>query len=241
MMRDAGYPLDESRVKIAIDEKLPFMGYTREDGTDNHHIIVVSGFAVKSGMFIGLLVHEMSHIYRTAAFHPSHDQKIIGGEIGHFLKQGLAKDYEKKTLLDAVNHLEDLYADDIAFKVFRKNDNVIGAPSARDLIAFFQDMVRDRTVRSGNAAKDSWSNASILLDNASALASMKRHNVEDIGSIATRANRRFLAEAGLGVEKEFDYFYKLMIDLREEVSASEFRKLFREYVKRFLSLVEAIR
>ncbi|HEY5620346.1 MAG TPA: DUF5781 family protein, partial [Candidatus Bathyarchaeia archaeon] len=109
MMEEAGYAIGDN-VSVVVDPDLPFMGYTfpGEAGFN----IVVSGTAVDSGMLEGLLVHEMSHIYRMKSKHPSHDEQIINDVVGSFLARGLARDYQQKILHDLVNHLEDLYADD---------------------------------------------------------------------------------------------------------------------------------
>src|SRR2546422_3892696 len=82
MMRKAGYDIG-TRVKVVVDPPLPFMGYTMPQG--GNFTIVVSGRAVGSGLLEGLLVHEMSHVYRIQMNHPSHNGQILekaGGNLG---------------------------------------------------------------------------------------------------------------------------------------------------------------
>src|SRR5437762_14369346 len=74
MMRKAGYDIG-TKVKVVVDPQLPFMGYTMPQG--GNFTIVVSGGAVGSGLLEGLLVHEMSHVYRIRTNHPSHNSQIL--------------------------------------------------------------------------------------------------------------------------------------------------------------------
>ena len=84
MMEEAGYGIGEN-ASVVVDPTLSFMGYTFPgQGGFN---IVVSGAAVDSGMLEGLLVHEMSHIYRMKSKHPSHDAEIINAAIARFMNR----------------------------------------------------------------------------------------------------------------------------------------------------------
>ena len=120
MMENAGYAI-RGDVRVLVDPNLGFMGYTFPK--DEKFTIVVSGAAVESGLLEGLLVHELSHVYRIVAKHPSHNGEIINEVMGPFERQGFTREYQQKIMHDLVNHLEDLYADDIAFKVFG-NSNI---------------------------------------------------------------------------------------------------------------------
>ena len=74
MMKDAGFEVSD-KLKVVVDPKLPFMGYsTKRGGSD---VIVISGRALASNMVEGLLVHEMSHIYRISTKHPSHNHELL--------------------------------------------------------------------------------------------------------------------------------------------------------------------
>src|SRR5437879_8827913 len=74
MMRKAGYDIG-TKVKVVVDPKLPFMGYTMPQG--GNFTIVVSGGAVGSGLLEGLVVHEMSHLYRVQTYHLFLNGKIF--------------------------------------------------------------------------------------------------------------------------------------------------------------------
>src|SRR6267378_2646651 len=116
-MRDAGYDVG-SAVDVRIDPRLPFMGYTTPRG--EKYRIVVSGPSLKSGMLEGLLVHEMSHIYRMGKGHVSHDAGVLEAVVAGIRELSSAKEYQRKILHDLLNNVEDLYADDISVAVMRR-------------------------------------------------------------------------------------------------------------------------
>src|SRR5438132_5229272 len=147
MMKKSGFGI-KSDVEVAIDPQLPFMGYTMPRGRG--YRIVVSGGTVGSGMLEGLLVHEMSHIYRMENNHPSHDAEIIEAAIDKFGKKCLSHDYQQKIVHDLLNDIQDLYADDISMKVLKKNP--ILEPG--QMSSFLQDWVKDEPVESGDQKKD---------------------------------------------------------------------------------------
>ncbi len=231
MMKDAGYGIGEN-VRVVVDPNLGFMGYTFPRA--GKFTIVVSGAAVESGMLEGLLVHEMSHIYRIQSRHPSHDERIINDVMGSFLGRGLNRDYQEKILHDLVNHLEDLYADDVAFKVFGEN-NIF---PVEDGSRFFLSWLSPEPVVSGEARRDRWINMSLMLRNSFAMSNMARHGIPDLGNKAKRLNERFLSGLPANASKSFEYFYGVMTNLKEHVSEKEFRKLLTEYLEKSVELVE---
>jgi len=101
--------------------------------------------------------------------------------------------------------------------------------------------VKDEPVRSGNAVRDSWENASVLVHNARAVAQMKRHNVEDVGDKAARANQHFLDESPREFAESFKTFRDTLTRLRENMTGDEYRKLLAVHLEHFLSLVRATR
>ena len=131
MMKESGFGL-KSDVKVAIDPQLPFMGYSMPLGKG--YRIVVSGGSVGSGMLEGLIVHEMSHIYRMENNHISHDAEVIEAAIDKIGKKHLSHDYQQKIVHDLLNDIQDLYADDISMRVLKNNqilDPARSAPSSK--------------------------------------------------------------------------------------------------------------
>src|SRR5437879_11550557 len=107
MMRKAGYDIG-TKVKVVVDPQLPFMGYTMPQG--GNFTIVVSGGAVGSGLLEGLLVHEMSHVYRIRTNHPSHNSQILEEAIDNLGKRVVLRDYQQKIVKDLIKDIQALYA-----------------------------------------------------------------------------------------------------------------------------------
>jgi hypothetical protein len=231
MMRKAGYDIG-TKVKVVVDPKLPFMGYTMPQG--GNFTIVVSGGAVGSGLLEGLLVHEMSHVYRIQTNHPSHNGQILEEAIDNLGKKMVLRDYQQKIVHDLLNDIQDLYADDISFKVLRNSPIM----ESDQMTRFLQDWVKDEPAKTRDPAMDSWINASIMTHNARAIAQMARHRVEDIDDRAEQANKKFLSQVTPRVAGRFEYFRNLLENLREDMTPEEYRRLLADYLSQFLGVAE---
>ena len=236
MMEQAGFRIDQG-VKVVVDRELPFMGYTsRRWGS---HTIVVSGFALDSPMLEGLLAHELSHVYRNITHHPSHSDPLIAELMRHFIESHrLHRGYEQEILHQAINHVQDLYADDIAIRVLAAHDDNTRLQQLGD---FFLGWIKEEPARSGMSRKDQWINASILLNNSFAISNMERHKVAG-GQIekARLGNVRFLNRIRSSAAIRFDYFNRFMVSLKEDVSEAGLREQLKEYLRNLLSLVDII-
>jgi hypothetical protein len=231
MMETAGYKIQET-VRVSVDPQLPFMGYTMpQKGAFN---IVVSGGAVGSGMLEGLLVHEMSHAYRIENKHPSHNAAVLEEAVDRLAPKSRRYDYQQRILHDLLNDIQDLYADDIAFEVFRATPTRV----LDQITEFFQTMVRDEPVKSGDPVKDRWVNASIAVHNARAIAQMERHHVEDTGRRAANANQKFLAKLSPSFAMKYKLFHNTLANLKEDMTAEEYRSLLAEHLGQFVELAE---
>ena len=231
MMRKAGYDIG-TKVKVVVDPQLPFMGYTMPQG--GNFTIVVSDGAVGSGLLEGLLVHEMSHVYRIQTNHPSHNGHILEEGIDNLGKKTVLRDYQQKIVHDLLNDIQDLYADDISFKVLRDSPIM----KSDQMTRFLQDWVKDEPAKTRDPTMDSWINASIMTHNARAIAQMARHRMEDIDGRAEEANKRFLSQVSPRVSGRFEYFRNLLENLREDMTAEEYRKLLADYLGQFLDVAE---
>lgn len=231
LMKKAGFDIG-TKVKVVVDPKLPFMGYTMPQGES--FTIVVSGGAVGSGLLEGLLVHEMSHVYRIQTNHPSHNAEILEEAIDNLEKKTVLRDYQQKIVHDLLNDIQDLYADDISFRVLRNTPIM----KSDQMTRFLQDWVKDEPAKSRDPIMDSWINASTLTHNARAIAQMARHRVEDIEGLAQQANKRFLSQISPRVSGRFEYFRNLLENLREDMTAEEYRKLLADYLGKFLEIAE---
>ncbi len=229
MMDKAGFKIT-APVKVSVDPQLPFMGYTTPEGDSFH--IVVSGGSVGSGMLEGLLVHEMSHIYRIQSKHPSHNYRILDEAVSKATSGVRVLDYQEKILHDLLNDIQDLYADDIAFQVFRSGH----AAFLNEATEFMQDWVKDEPARSGDKVRDRWENASVLVHNARSLAQMQRHHIEDVGNRAVEKNERFLATTPHEYGEGFKFFRNELLLLREDLTEKDYSLLLAEHLKNFMIL-----
>jgi hypothetical protein len=230
-MRESGHDVGPG-VHVAVDPRLPIMGYSFPSGEGFQ--IVVSGGAVESGMLEGLIVHEMSHIYRMRTRHPSHNGRVIEEAVNAVADGVATRDYQKKILHDLVNNVEDLYADDISFNVLKGN----GSFTVDRMSRFLQDWVEDEPVRSRDPRRDRWANAWLVANNARAIAQMARHGVPDIDGVADAANRKLLSRLPPAAAQEFEYFRDLLANLREDLTLGEYRRLLVDYLTRFVELAE---
>jgi hypothetical protein len=231
LMRDSGYEI-KGKIEISVDSKLPFMGYStqRHEG----HIIVVSGVALKSGPIEGLLIHEMCHIYRTETGHLSHNHQLLNRVGKHVIDENkMDKDYQIKIIQQAVNHVQDLYADDLAFQVFRKG----GAFTPEQAHSFFLEWINDVPLEE-KSSKDRWQNVGIMLNNCFALSNLARHKILDIGNQAENAVQRFLSRVSERMRSEFAYFRNLMTNLKEDVTREHFEKDLTEYLTKIIRLTK---
>jgi hypothetical protein len=231
MMRKAGYDIG-AKVKVVVDPKLPFMGYTMPQGSN--FTIVVSGGALGSGLLEGLLVHEMSHVYRIQTNHPSHNGEILEEAIYSIGKKVALRDYQQKIIHDLLNDIQDLYADDISFKVLRNTPIFASDQMTR----FLQDWVKDEPAKTRDPVTDSWVNASIMAHNARAIAQIARHRVEDTGGRAQQANKKFLSQVSPRLAGRFEYFRNLLENLKEDMTSQQYRTLLAEYLGQFLEVAE---
>src|SRR5256886_9959543 len=119
----------------------------------------------------------MSHVYRIQTNHPSHNGQILEEAVDNLGKKVVLLDYQQKIVHDLINDIQDLYADDISFKVLRNSPIMASDQMTR----FLQDWAKDEPAKSRDAVMESWNNASIMTHNARALAQMARRGVEDIG------------------------------------------------------------
>jgi hypothetical protein len=229
MMRDAGFQITD-KITVQVDPDLPFMGYSTQRASG--HVIVVAGRAVESGPLEGLIIHEMCHIYRTETKHPSHNIKLLNN-VGHIVihVNDLAKGYQQQLIQQAVNHIQDLYADDISFKVFKKGNAFTDEQASN----FFLDWINDAPIPE-KTTKDRWLNVGTMLNNCFALSNLKRHNIPDIDQQAQKKVQEFLSQTDEAMQREFTYFAEYMINLKEDVTDKQFEKDLTEYLDRIIKL-----
>jgi hypothetical protein len=229
LMEKAGYPV--GNVAVVLDENLPYMGHTTE--VDGMPVVVVSGMAFASGMAINLLVHELSHVYRTQSLHPSHDAKLIFSTLSWVMHGKAVHAYQEEALFSINNHLQDLYADDIFFKIFDK-DNAVESISE-----FFLDWVHE-PIKKVKSREDSWINASSVLSAAFAQSNLYRHNVKDEEGKVEKAVAEFLSQIDKRQAEKYEFFKNFMVKLPEKVTEKEYEKLLINYLSEFLKIANLV-
>lgn len=229
-MKNAGFEISD-RFEIVVDSKLPFMGYsTKRDGRD---LIVISGQALKSGMIEELLIHEMSHIYRINTNHPSHNHELLNRvEQSIIPRSHLTEDYQITIIQQAINHIQDLYADDVAFKVFSQSMRF----SLDQLFNFFLSWINDRLMDSGSP-KTTWLNIGIMLNSCFALSNIARHNVPDINNQAGNRVQKLLSQTNKRMREVFGYLRSFVTNLKENITEKKFEEGLTKYLIRIIELV----
>jgi hypothetical protein len=225
LMERAGYGIVED-VSVIVDEQLPYMGYTTERGDKT--VVVVSGDALKSGMALNLLIHELSHVYRTQSRHPSHNYGFLTTILTWMMRGKVVEDYQEKIVHSIINHIQDLYADDISFAIFKKS------LSPENLSEFFLNWVHEPVTK--KSEEQSWMNADSLLSAAFAQANLERHKVEDVDGKVEKAVADFLSKIDKKQAEKYAFFKEFMVNLPEEVAQKEFEKLLIQYLSEFLKL-----
>ena len=225
LMASAGFPITGD-ISVRLDKELPFMGYTTEE--HGKSVIVVSGNAMEGNMAINLLIHELSHVYRGQSGHPSHDPQVLTSITAWVMHSKVIMPYQEKILHSILNHIQDLYADDISFAIFTKN-----SPQT-DLSEFFLGWIHEPV--KATTAEMRWENADRLLSAAFAQANLERHKVVDAGDKVQNAITSFLKHSDARVAKQYSFFKEFMVNLPEKVTEKEFERLLIRYLGEFLKL-----
>jgi hypothetical protein len=175
-------------------------------------------------------------VYRNITGHPSHNERIIAHLASSFIKNyKLDSDYQRQILHQVINHVQNLYADDITMKTLTV-DNGLFDP--KQLEEFFTEWIKEEPIRTDGSRRDRWVNAAIMLNNSLALSNMQRHNISDENHLAESKSSIFLSRINPNAAREFAYFNDFMVGLKEEVTDEEFEKDMEEYLARFFALVE---
>lgn len=224
LMERAGYGIVEE-VSVEEDPKLPYMGYTTE--RDGKTVVVVSGDALKSGMALNLLIHELSHVYRTQSGHPSHNYNFLTNILVWMMHGKVIEDYQEKIVHSIINHIQDIYADDISFAIFSKD-------FSENLSEFFLSWVHEPA--SKNAEGRSWMNADFLVSAAFAQANLERHKIKDKDGKVEKAVQDFLSKIDKRQAEKYSFFKEFLVHLPENVGDKEFETYLIKYLSEFLKL-----
>ena len=182
---------------------MPIMGATKSAGSA--HTLFVSRRAVESGVLDGLIAHEMGHMLRTETRHASHDPEVFRA-----LPRAVRIPRPATEAFDqAFNHIQDIYADDLAFLVF-------GEEGDRRVYDFFGSWVDGNASQIG---RDRWENVGLAATAAFALGNLLRHGLLSSDDPLWERARAFDREAGIAAVPALADFYA---SLPQDPSAEAF-------------------
>ena len=182
---------------------IPIMGASKS--LKDRHTLYVSSRAVESGLVDGLIAHEVGHMLRTEAGHPSHSPEVYR----LIAKEVRIPRAAEAAFGQAFNHVQDVYADDLAFPVFAGADG-------RRAYDFFAGWVENNaTLRS----KNRWQNLGLAASNGFAIGSLVRHGLITSEDKLWDRARAFDREAGF---QAVDALAELYAKLPENPSPDQF-------------------
>lgn len=138
---------------------MPIMGASKS--LKGRHTLFVSVRAVESSLLDGLIAHEVGHMLRTEEDHSSHSVEVYGR---------ISRDVRiprgaEEAFGNAFNHIQDIYADDLAFPVFAGSDG-------GRAYEFFAGWVDNNT---SSLSGDRWQNLGQAASSGFAIGNLLRH------------------------------------------------------------------
>ena len=140
--------------------------------------------------------------------------------------QPLTESYQFEVIQNAINHVQDIYADDIVFQVLDKT-RIIGREQMQE---FFLTWINEEPVPPCEM-KERWKNVDILLTNCFAASNLKRHNVEDSEAKLERRIQSYLSKIDDTMKEQFAYFRGYMTGLEKEVDEEQFKEDLTVYLE----------
>lgn len=220
----AGYPV-KSKVRLLVDPNLDIMGYASEEAGIQH--IVIAEWALHSEMLGGLLFHELAHIYHSERRSPSHRFKVTNAIITELSQREGLNERETGYLVEGFNHLQNVMVDDIVFAAMLESER-------RQTQGFFSGWLTESP--SGYALVD----ASALVRNAFALASLKRHGLfnedePDVKALAERSRR--LVNQLKGAKEKYDAIERFLIEADPKWDEETFHNKLVTYLDLLVALL----
>ena len=190
--------------------RMAIMGASKS--TSDRHTLFVSARAVESDLLDGLIAHEVGHMLRTEAGHSSHNADVFGA-LHHEVKIPRAAE---GAFGQAFNHIQDIYADDLAFLVFASD----GSDRAYE---FFAAWVDGNTSAGGT---NRWQNIGLATTNGFALGNLIRHRLIGPDDKLWDLARSFDQKAGFSLVDDLAGFYaNLPSDPSREAFVGEVKRL----------------
>ncbi len=128
----------------------------------------------------------------------------------------------------------EVFAEDLTFKVLEGSK----ASWAKAALEYFR---RRRAIRKSLAISSKrrmWGNALLLIRNCYYQSEMERYQMADSDAIVKKANEKLLSSLPPIASTSFDYFHRLFPELRDDITAEDFKKTLEDYLSKFIVLAE---
>lgn len=230
-MRRLGYPI-EGRVHVRVAPGLR-ANATTAPARDGYQIYV-NPELVDSDRLDGLLAHELSHVYRMDAKHASHDDDAITAAYASLPERAQEHEYQRAFVHHAINIVEDLYADGIAFLVMRD----VGALGKATMGEFLERFLTEESFVIEDEREHRWDVTHDMVSNAKAITMMKRYATPADVARAEAVNARLLAKLPADIARAAPWFQALFDGLPEETTSDAFTRMLVDYVHRFVAVAD---
>ncbi|MHB1907339.1 MAG: DUF5781 family protein [Nitrososphaerales archaeon] len=220
-----GYKI-HSNLSFGIDPNLKIMGYTIQ--SEKGQTIVVSAWSLSTLMLKGLLIHELCHVIRAEEKHPSHDYSLQDEIVNNYASENNLDDKTARLLMESMQQVQDIYADDIGFLVFKDTMD------KKVIIDFFENWASSST-----DSKAPNQIIGVLIANAFSIASLKRRGYGiDAETSIRRKNSLFLKHSFevTNVEQALKIFSRL-VDFLTNLPRSTSSESFKTDMKRYFDLL----
>lgn len=220
-----------SPVRIAIRSDLPPAATTFRSG--DGFVILVSEHALRGGHVELLLAHELGHVQRMDAEHPSHDDDAITAAYAS-VERALTRDHQRAILHHAINYTQDLYADPLSFRVAR----ALGLVDPAEIDALIAGFVNDTPYDIDDPHERRWDQVEDMVGNERAIALARLADAPKARELAEQAQERYLARIPPDIAREARWFRNVFAHLPEDTTREAFTAMLVAYVRRFVATAE---
>lgn len=227
-----GYPI-RSPVQIRVQRGLRAAATTFR-GDDGGFVILVSERALEGGHPRMLLAHELGHVQRMDAGHPSHNDDAITAAYDSLPESAGEHEYQRAILHHAINFTQDLYADPLSFRVARE----LGLVQPREVDGLIAGFTNDEPYAIDDPRQRRWDRVEDMVGNARAIALARLAEAPEALARAQATQRRYLEKIEPDIAREAPWFQALFDDLPEDTTRERFTRMLTEYVQRFVATAE---
>ena len=233
MMKEFGFGLDDLRLWVVIDPTLDNLGKTYP-ADDEFAILLHTGsiYGTDSGGLYQTMIHEMSHVYLFQKKHPSHIERTFE-EVYDPIVERLPPKWPRTIRAVILDPLE-VFAEDLTFKVLEGSKT----SWAKAALEYFRRRGAIRKSLAISSKRRMWGNALLLVRNCYFQSVMERYQMADSGAIVKKANEKLLSSLPPIASTSFDYFHRLFLELRDDITVEDFKKTLEDYLSQFIALAE---